>query len=65
MIPKALQAHAKKNGFTIVKDARRDVGVYRKGGRDLISFNFSDAKKNPDELLKALDKRIAAMKGGK
>lgn len=63
-VPKALAAHAKKNGMTVTTDAR-GIATYQKKGRDLISFNLADADVDPAQLIKVLDKSIAAMKGGK
>ena len=57
--PKALEAHAKKNGMKIVPDERRSgVLIYQKKGKNIVAFNASDAKGDCAELLKMLDKSL-------
>lgn len=66
LIPKALQAHAKKNGMKIVADAKRKgVLIYQKKGKDIVAFNASDAKGDCADLLKMLDKSLNYPKAAK
>jgi hypothetical protein len=58
-IPKALQAHAKKNGMKIVSDPKRKgVAIYQKKGKDIVAFNLSDATDDWPALQTVLDKAL-------
>ena len=58
-VPKALQAHAKKNGMKIVADAKRKgVAIYQRKGKDIVAFNLADATSDCPALLKMLDKSL-------
>lgn len=64
--PKALQAHAKKNGMKIVPDPKRKgVLVYQKKGKDIVAFNSADASSDLPALLKMLDKSLGYPKVAK
>lgn len=63
--PKALQAHAKKNGMKIVTDSKRKgVLIYQKNGKDIVAFNATAAKDDLPSLLKVLDKSLNYPKAG-